>query len=133
MFRHTDTLGRKISPYVYPGTELARGDLEMGIFVKHVCRMLDVHFNLVVGPRKYRNLVEVRQACYYALVRGQKKTTVEVAKYFNRHHASVIHGCRVWENCLHVKDPNAMRIQAVIDAAQIDYHKKKIHELEKNF
>jgi len=105
----------------------------MGIFVKHVCDMLDINFSLVVGKARYRHLVEVRQACYHALVRRQKKTTVQVAQYFNKHHASVIHGCRVWEDCLQVKDKDALRIQAVIDTALIDYHKKKIDELEKNF
>jgi len=126
-------LEAKISPYVYPGIELSRGELEMGLFVRNVCNRLDIKFEDVVGPRRHRMFVEVRQACYYTLVRREKKTTVTVAKYFGRHHASVIHGCRVWANLLSVNDKRAWQIQSAMNLAYIDqYETEKKNGQEKN-
>ena len=128
----TATLEAKISPYVYPGIELARGELEMGLFVRDVCARLDIEFSGVVGPRRHRKYVEVRQACYYALVRREKKTTISVGKYFDRDHASVIHGCKVWANLLSVNDTRAWQIQSAINLAYIDHYERKKNGQEKN-
>lgn len=116
-------LGRDISPYVFPGIENMEGQIAFAAFTREVCERLDVSFEEVRSPCRRQELVAVRFALYHCLVRREKKTTIKVARFFNRDHSSIVHGVKTWTNLLHVQDARAWKVHEVVNMV---YHNQTI-------
>tara|TARA_R100000655_G_scaffold55221_1_gene93266 strand:- start:17 stop:376 length:360 start_codon:yes stop_codon:yes gene_type:complete len=90
---------RLIHPYTYVGIvehekQLIRPELALNNLLEIITRVYDIESHEIVGHSRKRQLVEVRQMCYYILRQYYKLTFKGIGQLFNnRDHATILHGC----------------------------------------
>lgn len=102
--------GKKVSPYVYVGLNELDGKVVVNQFVKDLCDYHQVGYDKVMGRCRENAYVELRQVIMYVLREYEKKTFKEIAKFFERDHATAVHAVKKYTHLLKLGDKKATEI-----------------------
>lgn len=95
---------KKISPYVYPGVDIYPGDVNIANFLATVAAHYNLSIPELIGRKRVRELVEIRQCMWHVLYEREKKSYAHIGRFFDRDHATVLYGVKKVQDLLSLRD-----------------------------